>query len=299
MKKTDHLKVADGFSGQVFHIIPQGSLRLLESHHFVKALWATSIGWFPHAQNHFIERPQGAKQHILILCVDGRGWVKSGSRRETVSAGQAVLIPAGVPHAYGASPRNPWSIHWAHFEGADSAAYLQMAPAAGFRMRVAPSCVDSMVPVFQRCYDALTGGYADRNLIYLSHALRDLLGQIFYNNPAYSPDERSGLGRELGTIMLFMAEQVGRPLKVSEMARHVGMSTTHFAEQFRRRTGMAPGEYFIHLRLKHACRLLDTTSLSIREVGFKVGYEDPYYFSRAFSNLMGLSPRQYRKLCKG
>jgi len=77
------------------------------------------------------------------------------------------------------------------------------------------------------------------------------------------------------------------------------MSTTHFAEQFRRRTGMAPGEYFIHLRLKHACRLLDTTSLSIREVGFKVGYEDPYYFSRAFSNLMGLSPRQYRKLNKG
>ena len=299
MSKADHLKIADGFAGQIFHIIPQGSSRPLDSHHLVKALRVSSIGWFPRARHHFMERPQGAKQHILILCVEGSGWVKSGPRRETVSAGQAVLIPAGVPHSYGASPRNSWSIHWVHFEGEDAAFYMQMAPAAGFRIHVAPSCVLSMVPVFRRCYDALTGGYADRNLIYLSHALRDLLGQLFYNNPAYSPDERSGPVRDLGTIMLFMAEQVGQPLKVSEMARHVGMSTTHFAEQFRRRTGMAPGEYFIHLRLKHACRLLDTTSLSIREVGFKVGYEDPYYFSRAFSNLMGLSPRQYRKLNKG
>jgi AraC-like DNA-binding protein len=51
--------------------------------------------------------------------------------------------------------------------------------------------------------------------------------------------------------------------------------------------------------LKHACWLLDTTALPIREIGNTVGYDDPYYFPRAFSNLMGLSPRQYRKLHKG
>ncbi|MFA7369210.1 MAG: AraC family transcriptional regulator [Kiritimatiellales bacterium] len=299
MSNMDHPKRAAGFARQVFHLIPRGALRLLEPHRLMKALRVTDIGWYPSARNHFRERPQGAEQHILILCVDGSGWVKSGPRRETVSAGQAVLIPAGVPHAYGASPRTPWSIHWVHFDGADTSFYLQMAPAAGFCVPVDSRCADAMVPVFQRCYETLAGGYADRNLIYLSHALRDLLGLLYYNNPAYSPDERAGAGRDLGNIMTFMAERIGQPLRVSEMARHVGMSAAHFASSFRRQTGMAPGEYFIHLRLRQACWLLDTTSLSIREVGFKVGYDDPYYFSRAFSNLMGLSPRRYRNLRKG
>jgi YesN/AraC family two-component response regulator len=53
------------------------------------------------------------------------------------------------------------------------------------------------------------------------------------------------------------------------------------------------------LRIRYACRLLDTTTLTVREVGYRVGYEDPYYFSRMFRKLMGLSPRQYRKLRKG
>jgi AraC-like DNA-binding protein len=73
----------------------------------------------------------------------------------------------------------------------------------------------------------------------------------------------------------------------------------HFASLFRHQTGMAPIEYFIHLRIRGACRLLDTTTLTVREIGYRVGYEDPYYFSRMFRKLMGLSPRQYRELRKG
>lgn len=276
MSNMEHLNRTEGFQGQVFHLIPRGALRLLESHELMKALRVTDIGWYPHAQDHLRERPQGAEQNILILCVDGSGWVEGGLGRETVSAGQAVLIPAGVPHAYGASQNTPWSIHWTHFVGEDADCYLKMTPAGRFCVPVAPRCIADMETVFQRCYDTLAGGYSDRNLIYLSHALRDLLGLLYYNNPAYSPDERVGPGRDLGNIMAFLAERIGQPLKVPEMARHVGMSTAHFAAHFRRRTGMAPGEYFIHLRLRHACWLLDTTPLSVREIGFKVGYEDPY-----------------------
>ena len=62
---------------------------------------------------------------------------------------------------------------------------------------------------------------------------------------------------------------------------------------------MAPVEYLIHLRIRQACRLLDTTGLTVREIGFRVGFEDPYYFSRMFRKLMGQSPRQYRALRKG
>ncbi|HNX52289.1 MAG TPA: helix-turn-helix domain-containing protein [Pontiellaceae bacterium] len=297
--KMDHQKHLSGFRGQILHVISRSILSLLESHKLVRDLRVTDIGWFPDAKNHSIRRPHGAGQHILILCVDGAGWVEGALRRETVSAGQAVLIPAGIPHAYGASPHAPWSVHWVHFDGEDAPLYLQRMPASSFCISVSAECVSAMVSVFCRCYDALAGGYADRNLLYLSHALRDLLGLLFYNNPAYSPDGKTGSGHNLENIMALMTQRIGQALTVPEMAQHAGMSVVHFSALFRRQTGLSPGDYFIHLRLKHACWLLETTALPIREIGFKTGYEDPYYFSRSFRKLMGLSPRQYRKMSKG
>ena len=41
--------------------------------------------------------------------------------------------------------------------------------------------------------------------------------------------------------------------------------------------------------------MLDTTELRIREVAQRVGIEDPYYFSRLFRSLAGVSPRAFRQ----
>ena len=54
-------------------------------------------------------------------------------------------------------------------------------------------------------------------------------------------------------------------------------------------------DYFIHIKIQRACFLLDTTTLSVREIGSQVGYEDPYYFSRIFRKVMGVPPRAYRQ----
>jgi YesN/AraC family two-component response regulator len=58
-------------------------------------------------------------------------------------------------------------------------------------------------------------------------------------------------------------------------------------------------DYFSRLKVQHACRLLDTTSARIQEVGTEIGYPDPYYFSRLFREVMGMSPRAYRSITKG
>jgi YesN/AraC family two-component response regulator len=58
-------------------------------------------------------------------------------------------------------------------------------------------------------------------------------------------------------------------------------------------------DYFIHLKIQRACRLLDTTALPVGLVGARVGYEDPYYFSRIFRRVMGYPPRRYRQVHRG
>lgn len=77
------------------------------------------------------------------------------------------------------------------------------------------------------------------------------------------------------------------------------MSVSHFSERFRRQTGQSPMAYFIHLRMRLACRLLDLSGKSVKTVALEVGYRDPYYFSRLFKKSMGLAPEKYREIKKG
>ena len=48
------------------------------------------------------------------------------------------------------------------------------------------------------------------------------------------------------------------------------------------------------MKMEHACHLLDTSQMSVKEVAASLGYEDQLYFSRVFSKTIGLSPRAYR-----
>lgn len=295
----DYLRLAEGFPGQIMHVIPRPTLQRMSRHFLLRALCVTDIGWYPRAHHHFRERPDGADQHILILCVHGAGWFEIDGGRSILNPRHALLIPRGAPHAYGASSTNPWSIHWVHFVGDEAEYYARSLPDGAYQLPVAVAAVRAMEHTFRDAYASLPGGYLSRNIVYLAHMLRHLLGLLFYRNQSYSPELRASPSRDLQATIDFMLDHLAEPLRLADMGRHAGLSTAHFASLFGRQIGMAPIEYFIHLRIRQACRLLDTTGLAIREVGYRVGYEDPYYFSRTFRKLMGLSPRQYRSLRKG
>lgn len=54
-------------------------------------------------------------------------------------------------------------------------------------------------------------------------------------------------------------------------------------------------DYFSRMRMQQACLLLTKGTDQVREIAQKVGYEDQYYFSRAFKKYVGMSPLQFRK----
>ena len=104
--------------------------------------------------------------------------------------------------------------------------------------------------------------------------------------------------RRIEQSIAYMREHLDQPLPVAKLAALANVSPSHFFALFKRRTGCAPMDYFTHLRMQHACRLLGATSASVKEVAAALGYEDPFYFSRVFKLVNRVPPSQYRTLQK-
>ncbi len=82
---------------------------------------------------------------------------------------------------------------------------------------------------------------------------------------------------------------------VEEMANFCNLSPDQFRRNFQQHTGLLPKNYVEELKLRQAAELLISTDLSITEVAKRLGYRDPYHFSRRFKNFSGVSPEHYRR----
>jgi AraC family transcriptional regulator len=97
-------------------------------------------------------------------------------------------------------------------------------------------------------------------------------------------------------VIQAMYAHVSDPLSLDEMAEIACLSPFHFNRMFRALIGIPPGEFFAALRLDAAKRLLLTTSLSVTDVCFDLGYSSLGTFVTRFKQLIGLSPLQLRQL---
>ena len=82
-------------------------------------------------------------------------------------------------------------------------------------------------------------------------------------------------------------------LSVENMSKALGMSRTHLHRKLKALTNQSPIEFIKVIRMKQAAYLLSTGKLSVSEVGYKVGYNTPSYFSSSFNAHFGMSPTAY------
>jgi AraC-like DNA-binding protein len=89
--------------------------------------------------------------------------------------------------------------------------------------------------------------------------------------------------------------EYARPLNVEALAAGVHMSSGHLSRQFREAFGESPYSYLMTRRIERAMALLRRGDLSVTEICFEVGCSSLGTFSTRFSELVGMSPSEYRR----
>lgn len=106
---------------------------------------------------------------------------------------------------------------------------------------------------------------------------------------------RGGLsGRRQRRVLSFIADNYESDLSLAELAGVAGMSTFHFAREFKRATGTTPHQYLIKLRVERAKALLTESEIPLVEVSSRSGFSHQSHFTRLFRRLTGTTPQTYR-----
>ena len=96
-------------------------------------------------------------------------------------------------------------------------------------------------------------------------------------------------------VIAYMGDHLKESLTLRQLAREAGLSESYLNVVFKECIRRAPMDYYINMKMDQACRLLCTTDLRVCQVAGQLGYDNQYYFSRAFKKVMGLSPKAYKE----
>jgi AraC-like DNA-binding protein len=91
-----------------------------------------------------------------------------------------------------------------------------------------------------------------------------------------------------------IAQRTGAPPSIKELARALGISSSHLRARFRASCGVSIGRHLRRLRLEQACGLLRLGPQRVSEIAEQCGFGSIYSFSRAFRLAYGISPLAFR-----
>lgn len=232
-------------------------------------------------------RVLGAWQVVLVLAGGGEFEGRRRGGVETVGAGDMLWITPGQWHRYRPAERTGWRELWVELEGPVLGRLTEagLLPArAGVRRGLD---VEKLAAAIERLHAGLDAGDAAAQA---SEALR-LLGLIRGRDAG----EDAPLVRAVRRAERLLAERAENPPDMPALARELGVGYAGFRREFKRRTGVAPGQYLLRLRLERAQRLLGSTPAKLEEIAERLGFSSAFHLSAAFKARFGVAPAVWRR----
>lgn len=237
-------------------------------------------------------------EYQFVYIAKGRGSFVSASLKETrIEAGTMFLLFPGEWHNYKPDPTTGWEEYWIGFKGEN----IDNRIRNGFFSTQKPvfllGILDEVVQLYNQGIQIAREqktGYQQM----LAGIVNHLLGLV-YSQDKYQGFEDLKVANHINQAKILFAESFQTRIKPETVAAKLNLSYSWFRKLFKEYTGFPPAQYIQELRIQYAKELLTNTNLSIKEIAYKCGYENPEYFFTALKNKTGYTPVKYRKLTQG
>lgn len=234
--------------------------------------------------------------YALVMVREGGGFLRDKDGRETaIQAGDILAVVPGRWHLYNPDKNAGWTTAWVLFDGP----VAESLHTSGELMPgvLASGIGESGVQLLGAIVDGMIGLATTRidSPELQARLAADLLGLLARISDWRGHQVRGGGAAPMIEAIEYVEAHFSEVIDFDALLVRSGMSATHFRRQFKVIIGDGPQTYQQRLRIRLAKELLRHSDLSVAEVGLRVGYDSPAYFSRIFSKRVGMSPKVWRK----
>ena len=247
--------------------------------------YPTWCGRYFCSSEYYIKR-ETYPEMLLVYVRAGEFHVHYQEQTHVVRKGEIFLIDCQLPHYYQAS--DGLEFLYIHFDGLNAHELCRYIIAQHGFIFQGEKCVE----IGALLYDLTERCQKDEIISAANFSL--LIYQIIIQLVQRESNPSRG-DNAIDIAIRYIRENVGKTLSLAELSERVGLSKYHFSHVFKAETGYSPIEYVISTRLDRAKLLLKTSDLSIAEISYEVGYENPGSFINLFTNKVGSSPKNFRK----
>lgn len=237
-----------------------------------------------------------SEQHALFkYTLSGEGVFRDADGEHRVGRGSGFLCWISDPataYYYPQDSRVPWE-------------FIYMTVSGGNSRDITRELVRRNGPVFDIDEDS---GLISRLKSYQVRGVREKnvraawsmeVAMNLFETLAISCDKRVDVTAEQAIsarAMKLIESNLHRNINVTEVAAMMGVSREHFSRLFKQETNVSPLDYLRRRKMIFACRILKETTLSIKQIAARMGFDSPEHFSRTFKSVMHMPPRKFREV---
>ena len=252
---------------------------------------AIVCGGREHCRTDYQVKRSGFPHYCLEFVSSGEATLKLGDKNETeLTAGAVFTYGPEVPHNIVADPANPPVKYFVDVHGNKSVQLLNelgLTPGALYQTR-------SIEDVRQKFDDLLR--YGRERSSWRERALPvcfEMLAIEVAKNAVPHGSRYSQAFQTFQRCRDIIHEQYLSLKSLHEIAEICSLDQAYLCRLFRRFAGNSPYEYLVQLQMEYAAGLLRQSGLLVKEVAAKMGYSNPYHFSRLFKRVHGMAPTAF------
>jgi len=232
----------------------------------------------------------------LIYVREGRPvWVLRDDEVE-LSPGVLLIVPPGVPH-HGFSRTQRIGLLSLHVEptlaGGQDVFQIVQPPTS----QTVP-CGSQLERYLLGAWEEFARDRIDDSLVFLKSWGRMATLEMLRHDDAMGLLDHSVEDPLIVEMLRELSQRITEPTTLNELADWSGFSPQHLNRVFRQSLGLTPLQHLARLRIDKAAGLLREGRLTVQAIAEQCGFNDPYYFSRAFKQHVGQSPADYRQAAR-
>ena len=251
-----------------------------------------------HADGYYFDIDKGRvlNEYQLLYITEGEGIFNSAHAKDIpLKAGNLFLLFPGEWHTYHPTGKNGWKSYWIGFKGKN----VDDRVKAGFLSVYKPiyhvGFSADIIRLYEEAYKRAQeeAPYSQQILAGIVNHLVGLMYALERSMELSNDHTRVDM---INLARLRIRESLEVDLTIQQVAEELGVSYSNFRKLFKEFTGISPALYQQDLRLQRAKELLATTTLSIKEIAYRLRFDSPDYFSSKFKIKTGKKPSEFRNM---